>query len=162
MIYPPPTNSGIFNSPDSIVMSPAWMLWLNTVGGFKPEFYSDIITVDLSIGGTTHTISKIPFKPSAFLCVAAISGGNPALSIGVASYNEVIGSGQWCVYNNHNAVANQWNTSPSHIGIMVMGAGNLGYWYNAVFGPDFITFTYDKVGVPTGIGTLNLLVFKGV
>ena len=135
-------------------------MWLQQVGGFKPGSYVDQISVDLAVGSVTHTISSLPFQPSSCICLGAISGGNAAVSLGFAAINDVIGSSQGCVYNNHNAVAAQWLTNPNYLGMLVMSAGNVGYWHSLVYGPSSLTFTYDKTGTPTGTAVLNFMINK--
>jgi hypothetical protein len=74
MNNPPPINTPLYDAL-GLIKSPAWLLWLQKVGGFKSEFYADQITFDTAVGGVTHTISKISFQPSAVIVTACMDGG---------------------------------------------------------------------------------------
>ncbi len=157
--YPPPINDNLLQAKNSIIQSPAWLLWLQKVGGFKPEFYADQFTLDMTVGGVTHTISSIGFQPSAMICLATMDGGGVPASFGFATYSERHGRDEMSLYSTHATAAGTW-ASNTYLATFVQGIGVIGYCHTWTPGPDSMQFTYDKIGAPVGTAVINCFIIK--
>jgi hypothetical protein len=158
ILQPPPIPDSLFGTPESIIKSVPWILWLNELGGTRINAHTQVW--DMALASGPITIAGVGFMPAVCIVIAYGGTGGAGNFIG-ASWGITVGNAiVACVYSVTATNAGQWNGAAGTLGRLLQAAGAFVDCNLTTFQPDGAEIYFTKVGLPVGSSTWNFIFFR--
>jgi hypothetical protein len=119
-----------------------------------PTPFVGTFTRDMTLASGTQAVTGVGFRPTIVYFQA--TGNFAETSFGFDTVTS-----RTMLYDNHNSVANSWGrTTADSIFMETVGGGTSYGGEISTFDADGFTFSWQKVGFPTGTCNIQFLAFK--
>jgi hypothetical protein len=157
IMQPPPIKDPLFGTPESIISSVPWIMWLSRLGGTRINAYR--LTWDMATASGAVVITDIGFMPSVCILIAYGGTGTGGRYMGASwgiSIGNVIVS---CVYSVTAEQPGQWAGNGTRLGRLLQAAGASVYCDINSFQPDGAEVYFTKDGLPVGTSVWTFIFF---